>query len=221
MYDCIQVRTVFCCDDGKLSYTPGVIIFFILPFHSVLSISTISSSSHETDIPLYYSVATGYYSPRRQKMAHFPTAAYLNQVTGFYELLVRAGAIADVHTDADTWTIRNHVAHLIDSASNNHQRFIRLQLAENVVLPGYAAEPWVNVSGISRMEFRELILLWKLYNEYLIELIDNIKEDSLAHTWQPENGGSPLTLEYLVQDYYSHMKVHEDMIAAIIAAARK
>jgi hypothetical protein len=154
-------------------------------------------------------------------MGYFPTDAYLKQVTELYEILVSDEAIADRLTDADTWTIRNHVAHLIDSASNNHQRFVRLQLAENVVLPGYEAEPWVNVSGINRMEFRQLILLWKLYNEYISEIIGNIKKDCLNHTWQQENGGRSLTLEFIVQDYYSHMKVHENMIAAIGAAARK
>lgn len=142
-------------------------------------------------------------------------------MTDFYEMLARNEDIADTRTGADTWTIRNHVAHLIDSASNNHQRFVRLQLTQNVVLPGYEAEPWVDASGIRQMKFTQLILLWKLYNEYLLELIGNIKEDCLAHTWQPENGGSPITLEFLVKDYYSHMKVHEGVIAAIAAAARK
>ncbi len=152
-------------------------------------------------------------------MGYFPTDTYLNQLTGFYELLVRNEDIADTRTGADTWTIRNHVAHLIDSASNNHQRFVRLQLAQNVVLPGYEAEPWVDASGIRLMKFDQLILLWKLYNEYLIELIGNIKEDCVAHTWQPQDGGSPLTLKFLVPDYYSHMKIHEQMIAEIAAAA--
>jgi hypothetical protein len=152
-------------------------------------------------------------------MGYFPTDAYQNQITDFYGLLIRCTTIADVHTDADTWTIRNHVAHLIDSASNNHQRFVRLQLAQNVELPGYEAEQWVTASDIRLMKFGQLILFWKLYNEYLIELIGNIQKDSLAHTWQRENGGSPLPLEFLVSDYYSHMKVHESMIADIAAAA--
>jgi hypothetical protein len=104
---------------------------------------------------------------------------------------------------------------------DNHQRFVRLQLAQNVELPGYEAELWVDTSGIRQMNFGQLILLWKLYNEYLIELIGNIQKDSLAHTWQPEDGSSILTLEFLVRDYYSHMKVHENMIEAIAAAARK
>lgn len=154
-------------------------------------------------------------------MGYFPTDAYQNQITDFYELLVRCTTIADVHTDADSWTIRNHVAHLVDSASNNHQRFVRLQLAQNVVLPGYEAEQWVAESDIRLIKFNQLILFWKLYNEYLIELIGTIQKDSLTHTWQPEDGGRAFTLEFLVRDYYSHMKIHEKMITDIAVAAGK
>jgi len=154
-------------------------------------------------------------------MELFPVEIYLKQVTGFYELLAGLEAVADIHTDADAWTIRNHVAHLIDSASNNHQRFVRLQLSPSIVFPGYEAEPWVDTSGIKQMNFGQLTLLWKLYNEFLIELIGNIQKDSLAHTWQPESGGSPLTLEFLVQDYFAHMKIHEKMIMSVVAAAHK
>ncbi|MCK9169103.1 MAG: DinB family protein [Treponema sp.] len=154
-------------------------------------------------------------------MEHFPVETYLKQVTGFYELLAGLEDIADIHTDADTWTIRNHVAHLIDSASNNHQRFVRLQLSPSIVFPSYEAEPWVDTSRIRQMDFRQLILLWKLYNEYLLEIIRTIPEDCLMHTWQPENGRSPLTLEFLVQDYYVHMKIHEKMIGEIAAVCSR
>ena len=153
-------------------------------------------------------------------MGYFPTDAYQNQVTNFYELLVRETSAADIHTDADTWTIRNHVAHLIDSASNNHQRFVRLQLVQNVVFPGYEAEQWMAASDIRLMKFNQLILFWKLYNEYLIELISTIQKDCLTHTWQQEDGGISFTLEFLVRDYYSHMKVHEKMIVDIAYAVK-
>ncbi|MFA6855725.1 MAG: hypothetical protein WCR31_00820 [Treponema sp.] len=151
-------------------------------------------------------------------MRPFPLDTYLKQITGFYEFLAGLEDIADTLTSADTWTIRNHVAHLIDSASNNHQRFVRLQLSSSIVFPGYEAEPWVSVSGIKQMDFGQLILLWKLYNEYLLEVIRTIPDDCLLHTWQPETGGTPRTLDFLVQDYYAHMRIHEKMIGKIAEA---
>jgi len=36
------------------------------------------------------------------------------------------------------WSRKEILGHLIDSASNNHQRFVRTQLASEVSFPGYA-----------------------------------------------------------------------------------
>ncbi|MEO8130665.1 MAG: DinB family protein, partial [Bryobacteraceae bacterium] len=41
------------------------------------------------------------------------------------------------------WSKKEVLGHLIDSASNNHQRFVRLQLANDLRLPKYEQEGWV------------------------------------------------------------------------------
>ena len=46
--------------------------------------------------------------------------------------------ITAVKLSADRWSLREIVGHLIDSASNNHQRFVRLQGVNSVTVP-YAA----------------------------------------------------------------------------------
>ena len=38
------------------------------------------------------------------------------------------------------WSVKEIVGHLIDSASNNHQRFVRLQVADGLVLPDYSQD---------------------------------------------------------------------------------
>ena len=48
---------------------------------------------------------------------------------------------ADVKLGPDKWTLKEMVAHLIDSASNNHQRFVRLQIGHEISFPGYEACP--------------------------------------------------------------------------------
>ena len=40
------------------------------------------------------------------------------------------------------WSKKEILGHLIDSAANNHQRFIRLQLAREIGLPGYEQDNW-------------------------------------------------------------------------------
>ena len=41
------------------------------------------------------------------------------------------------------WSPRQVIGHLIDSAGNNHQRFVRSALQDDMVFPGYAQDDWV------------------------------------------------------------------------------
>ena len=101
------------------------------------------------------------------------------------------------------------IGHLIDSASNNHQRFIRLQLQKKLELPGYEAEEWKQISSVDELDYRFLVDFWKSYNEYLIYIIKSIKQSCLTHVWKSENGEK--TLEFLVKDYFEHVKWHIDL----------
>jgi hypothetical protein len=38
--------------------------------------------------------------------------------------------ITHIRPDQDKWSLKEIIGHLIDSASNNHQRFVRLQLGD-------------------------------------------------------------------------------------------
>ena len=41
------------------------------------------------------------------------------------------------------WSPREIIGHLIDSASNNHQRFVRALFQDDLVFPGYDQDAWV------------------------------------------------------------------------------
>ena len=43
------------------------------------------------------------------------------------------------------WSAKQVLGHLIDSAANNHQRFVRAQFTADLVFPGYDQEQWVKV----------------------------------------------------------------------------
>ena len=49
----------------------------------------------------------------------------------------------------EAWSAKEIIGHLIDSASNNHQRFVRLQVADGLVLPDYSQDndAWVLIQG--------------------------------------------------------------------------
>ena len=75
------------------------------------------------------------------------------------------------------------IGHLIDSASNNHQRFIRLQIDTRVTLPGYEAEAWNSKTKIESFNYKSLIDLWKLYNDYLLHILEVMDPKCLKNIW--------------------------------------
>ncbi|MEM7231640.1 MAG: DinB family protein, partial [Planctomycetota bacterium] len=63
------------------------------------------------------------------------------------------------------WTRIQILGHLIDSAANNHQRFIRAQEStEELVFPKYEQDHWVSVQGYSGAEWSSVVSLWEQYN---------------------------------------------------------
>jgi len=46
---------------------------------------------------------------------------------------------------AGKWSKQEILGHLIDSATNNHQRFVRMQIDNNITLPKYKQDEWVAV----------------------------------------------------------------------------
>lgn len=53
----------------------------------------------------------------------------------------------EARIDPSTWSVKEIVGHLIDSASNNLQRFVRLQVSDSLVFPDYSQDndAWVSI----------------------------------------------------------------------------
>jgi hypothetical protein len=116
------------------------------------------------------------------------------------------------------WSPREIVGHLIDSASNNHQRFVRAQFTDDLVFAGYEQEGWVRVQDYQNEDWNDLVQLWRLYNQHLLHLISLIPEESrlkLRHKHNLHQIASdslsetePVTLDWFIRDYLDHMKKH-------------
>ena len=52
-------------------------------------------------------------------------------------------AAATYKPDPDRWSKKEILGHLIDSASNNHQRFVRAQFTARLEFPEYEQKSWV------------------------------------------------------------------------------
>lgn len=111
----------------------------------------------------------------------------------------------------DRWSAKQTIGHLIDSAANNHQRFVRLQIEKHLELPGYDGDAWVRIEKYQDRPWLELVSLWEAYNRHLVHVIRNLDPASLTHTWRsPE--GDLVDLEFIVRDYVVHMQHHLDQV---------
>ena len=120
------------------------------------------------------------------------------------------------------WSAKEILGHLIDSASNNHRRFVEAQLKDDLVFPGYDQERWVTLQRYQETPWPTLVKLWKGYNMHLAHVVSVIPQDTLTvkrrqHTldkiaWRTVSADEPVTLEYLVRDYLGHLQDHLSQI---------
>jgi hypothetical protein len=131
------------------------------------------------------------------------------RIDSFEALMTENENLADIRLAPDKWTLKEMIAHLIDSASNNHQRFVRMQLEPALVFPKYDAEEWKNVTKIASFDYALLVTLWKTYNALLMHLIENMNPATLDHVWRRED--KDISLEALIHDYFAHMELHRKL----------
>jgi len=114
---------------------------------------------------------------------------------------------------AGGWSRRQVMGHLIDSASNNHQRFVRASLQDSLEFPAYDQNGWARVQAAEEADWSLLVALWANYNRYLAHVIAHLPHSKLEvpiRIGQDE----PLTLKLLAEDYLRHMVHHLGQIGA-------
>ena len=111
----------------------------------------------------------------------------------------------------EKWSKKQVLGHLIDSAANNHQRFIRAQLGQELVFPGYEQEAWVAVQHYQDESWDALVALWQYYNQHLLHVMECVPGDQLSRRCVIGDN-DPVTLEFLMKDYVVHLKHHLEQI---------
>jgi hypothetical protein len=109
------------------------------------------------------------------------------------------------------WSPKEILGHLIDSAANNHQRFVRLQLSKSIDLPGYQQDDWVRLQHYQDHTWSEIVDLWKLYNRHLAVVVRHLDPNALKNVWKTPSG-SEVDLEFIARDYIAHMRHHVEQI---------
>ena len=111
------------------------------------------------------------------------------------------------------WTRREILGHLIDSALNNHQRFVRAALDGAYAGPSYQQVGWVAVHGYREMPWTRLVEHWRGQNELLSRVVERIPEDRLEAECRVGDD-PPVSLHFLITDYLRHLDHHVSQIAS-------
>lgn len=114
-------------------------------------------------------------------------------------------------------TIKQILGHLIDSASNNHQRMIRLQYNSELTFPDYQQDNdlWIALQDFQNTDWNNLIQLWKYFNLHMIQVIKSVDQSTLNNSWY-DFEGKKVTLKQMIDGYLWHIDLHLNEIQELI-----
>ena len=116
------------------------------------------------------------------------------------------------------WSPKEIIGHLIDSASNNHQRFVRAAWQDDLVFPAYMQDDWVALQDYRHADWRDLLMLWTSFNRHIARVMTSIPADvrTRVHArhnldriaWRTVPSTQPATLDFFMEDYVAHLEHH-------------
>ena len=128
-------------------------------------------------------------------------------------LLALSPALADTPWQAGGWTRKQIVGHLLDSAANNRQRFVRAAIDGQYAGPGYAQDDWVAAHGYGDESWETLLRWWQAEHEILAAVVERVPEERLE-AMCVVGDDAPVTLRFLIEDYLRHQRGHFTQLAA-------
>jgi hypothetical protein len=137
-----------------------------------------------------------------------PAIAHLRQlIAETSETLSRMNDTEAASAPPGAWSKKQILGHLLDSAANNHHRFVRAQIENGLSMPGYAQKEWVSTQHYQSRPWTELLTFWTAYNTHLLYVMETTPAD--RRTIQCRIGADqPVTLEFLMIDYVRHLQHH-------------
>ena len=105
------------------------------------------------------------------------------------------------------WCAKEVLGHLIDSAGNNAQRFVRAQLSAELAFPGYEQDRWVEVQDYAHEDWKGLVELWSALNAHLAHVVSRISAAKMATPCRI-GGKDPVSLAAVIESYITHIEHH-------------
>lgn len=144
------------------------------------------------------------------------------------ELLEVSAEAASVRPAPGRWSAKEIVGHLIDSAANNHQRFVRARWQDDLVFAGYDQDAWVEAQRYQAAPWPDLVALWRDYNRQLARVMaavpaavrfrEHRRHNLHEIAWQVVPAGETVTLDYLMSDYVGHLHHHLGQLRALLSS---
>lgn len=121
--------------------------------------------------------------------------------------------LADTPWREGGWTRKQVVGHMLDSATNNRQRFVRAATEGSFRGPQYDQEPWVAAHGYAEQSWETLLRWYRVEHEILAAIVDRIPEERMDAICKAGDD-APVTLRFLVEDYVKHQQGHMKQMTA-------
>ncbi|MFW6290291.1 MAG: hypothetical protein ACOC0R_04920 [Mariniphaga sp.] len=114
-------------------------------------------------------------------------------------------------------TIKQIIGHLVDSASNNHQRIVRLQYNPQLDFPDYRQDNdrWIALQKYQDKNWERLVQLWYFFNLHIAWIISQA-DDNRATSFWTDYDGTQVSLEQMIDGYYDHLLLHLNEVQELI-----
>lgn len=128
-------------------------------------------------------------------------------------ILTLPESLADVRWREGGWTRKQILGHLLDSAANNRQRFVRASTEGSYKGPKYAQDAWVAAHGYAGQPWTLLLSWWEAEHEILMAIVERIPEQTLD-VQCVVGDNAPVSLRFLIEDYVAHQRWHLKQLLA-------
>jgi len=135
-----------------------------------------------------------------------------------HKLTAMDGVAAGKRPSKNKWSRKEVLGHLVDSAANNHRRFVISHKMKDMVFEGYNQNQWVASQDYNERNWQELVTLWKSFNIHIAHIIRHYNQGAFIREHTLHNlhkisfntllEDEPATIHYLAEDYVDHMEYH-------------
>ena len=139
-------------------------------------------------------------------------AQQLRETTAMLQPLLEkiSEKVASEKPNPKKWSKKEILGHLIDSAGNNQQKFVRMLImpSEQLDFVGYAQDEWVAIQAYQNASWRQLVRTWFEYNQHIAHIIEHADPTKLQRTVRINGEGEAWRLDFIMSDYLEHLKHH-------------